>query len=210
MKQNRRKRKKQNLPTSKPVLTEVSRPMLRGEAGDALTVAVDEPFVSISLDEAEENSERTAQFLRAYILDNSGDPSTSSSSSAFTGSDFGLASSSNSSSGWSEGIEEPVNFKGNSKQKRLVAATGTVSTVIGKDYMKSSQRKEASKLNFIGKKVFAGDAEEAEQFLCAMLGEDTELGFGVVRDVLCKHLNILRVLCLWNCLLYDCLSFFLT
>jgi hypothetical protein len=31
------------------------------------------------------------------------------------------------------------------------------------------------------------EKEEAEQFLCSMLGNDCELSMGVVRDVLCKY-----------------------
>lgn len=65
-------------------------------------------------------------------------------------------------------------------KKKVVAATGMVSAVLGKEYVSSGTKK--------GKCV--GDVspskEELEQFLCSMLGDDCELSMGVVRDVLCE------------------------
>ena len=70
--------------------------------------------------------------------------------------------------------------------------------------MSDKSRKEVVK-----EKGFGGggkfNVEEAEQFLCSMLGDDTELSMAVVKDVLCE----------WFCStnfhkrrLYDKLSFF--
>ncbi|PWZ15290.1 hypothetical protein Zm00014a_036774 [Zea mays] len=74
-----------------------------------------------------------------------------------------------------------------------MAATGMVADVIGKEYTRSAA-------NFVSKhaKCLEGrdgesdgdesggrkdSVEEAEQFLCSMLGDNFELGMGVVRDV---------------------------
>ena len=65
-------------------------------------------------------------------------------------------------------------------KKKVVAATGMVSAVLGKEYVNSATKK--------GKCVGDGSPskEELEQFLCSMLGDDCELSMGVVRDVLCE------------------------
>ncbi|KAK4363724.1 hypothetical protein RND71_018965 [Anisodus tanguticus] len=63
-------------------------------------------------------------------------------------------------------------------KKKLVAATGTVSMMIGKDYVRTTLKKSCSK--------FKGGDEDVEQFLCSMLGEDSDLSLAVVRDVLCQ------------------------
>ncbi|KAK1412757.1 hypothetical protein QVD17_34254 [Tagetes erecta] len=76
--------------------------------------------------------------------------------------------------------------KGNrGKSNRVVAATGMVSTVLGKGYVPSSSRKR------VGMKMKGfGDGgvshEDAEQFLCSMLSDDCELGMDLVKDVLCQ------------------------
>lgn len=43
-----------------------------------------------------------------------------------------------------------------------------------------------SKTKGFGNGVAATTAEEAEQFLCSMLGDESEVSLGVVRDVLCQ------------------------
>ncbi|KAJ8553062.1 hypothetical protein K7X08_020455 [Anisodus acutangulus] len=63
-------------------------------------------------------------------------------------------------------------------KKKLVAAMGTVSMMIGKDYVRTTLKKSCSK--------FKGGDEDVEQFLCSMLGEDSDLSLAVVRDVLCQ------------------------
>ncbi|XP_056683651.1 SMR domain-containing protein At5g58720 isoform X2 [Spinacia oleracea] len=101
---------------------------------------------------------------------------------------FGLDTNSNSS----EGIPESNGFSvcNSSRSSRggrgkgMVATTGTVSTVLGKNYVTSSSRKDIVKEKRLGDAKV--DIEEAEQFLCSMLGDDCELNMGVVRDVLCN------------------------
>ncbi|RWW33789.1 hypothetical protein BHE74_00010195 [Ensete ventricosum] len=78
-------------------------------------------------------------------------------------------------------------FAGSRKHKRVAAATGMVSDVIGKGYSGGGRRNKDRILTHLQSKgrmnrMYSG--EEAEQFLCSMLGDDSELGMGVVRDVL--------------------------
>ncbi|XP_052185747.1 SMR domain-containing protein At5g58720 isoform X2 [Diospyros lotus] len=71
------------------------------------------------------------------------------------------------------------------KQKKVIAATGTVSTVLRKEYVMSSPRKDSFRsARYINTPASKG---EAEQFLCSMLGNDCELSMAVVRDVLCQY-----------------------
>ncbi|KAG6681121.1 hypothetical protein I3843_13G064200 [Carya illinoinensis] len=99
------------------------------------------------------------------------------------------ASSSGSSEGFVETgcVQNVVNEKGfrGRKQKRVVAATGTVSTVLGKEYVKSRPiRRDPNR--FKGLKNGFFETKEAEQFLCSMLGDECELSMAVVRDVFCQ------------------------
>ncbi|XP_072999644.1 SMR domain-containing protein At5g58720 [Typha latifolia] len=81
--------------------------------------------------------------------------------------------------------------KGRRKPKRVVAAaTGMVSDVIGKGYScspgvcgKGRRRIDGAAE---GKKAVnrAYSVEEAEEFLCSVLGENSELGMAMVRDIL--------------------------
>nr|KYP76137.1 hypothetical protein KK1_020362 [Cajanus cajan] len=73
-------------------------------------------------------------------------------------------------------------FKGGRQKKKVVASTGTVSTVLGKEYVRRDNVRD---------KGFSGnggvfDMEEAEQFLCSMLGNDCDLNLAIVRDVFCE------------------------
>ncbi|PRQ34485.1 putative Smr domain-containing protein [Rosa chinensis] len=110
-------------------------------------------------------------------------PFTSSSSSGVSGSDAGSTSGSGSSEGFESGcVQNLVSERGfRNKQKRVVASAGTVSNVLGKEYVRSRM----TKLSGLKNGVAAGE-EEAEQFLCSMLGDDSELNLAVVRDVLCQ------------------------
>lgn len=118
----------------------------------------------------------------------------SSSSNRFSGSCLSSSDGFNESNCEEKGVN-CRGFRGN-KGKKIVAATGTVSTLLGKDYvpatsrneLKSPRRSSSGKVN----------VEELEQFLCSMLGDDCELSMAVVRDVLgeCRYdvekaLNIL-------------------
>ncbi|KAJ6345304.1 hypothetical protein OIU78_008053, partial [Salix suchowensis] len=166
------------------------------QEGTKVVEALMEAFDSISVEEAEEayreakgDIDKAAQIL-ANLMENSEDPSTSSVSSGLSG--FGLGSSSSSSTGSSSASRDGflegnlVNrkgFRGGNKQKKVLAVTGTVSTVLGKEYVKASPRMDSMKEKGFGNGVVE---KEAEQFLCSMLGNDCELSMGVVRDVLCQ------------------------
>lgn len=68
------------------------------------------------------------------------------------------------------------------RRSRVVAASGMVSDVIGKSYSKHLGNCCEGRKDVVDKKVYR--VEEAEQFLCSMLGWDDQLGMGVVKDVL--------------------------
>lgn len=70
------------------------------------------------------------------------------------------------------------------KTKKLVAATGSVSAMIGKDYVRTTPKKNCSKFKGLNDEALGND--DVEQFLCSMLGEDSDLSLAVVRDVLCQ------------------------
>ncbi|MBA0674581.1 hypothetical protein Goari_016168 [Gossypium aridum] len=161
-----------------------------------------EAFGSISLEEAtsaynqaDGDLDKAAEIL-SNLIDNGSnsedpDPSTSSISS-------GSSSSGSSGFGFSEtSCVQNLNSgrgrsRGGKQQKRVVASTGTVSTVLGKDYVRSSPWRDPAAVA-PAKSVLA--TEEAEQFLCSMLGEECELSIAVVRDVLCQcGYNVEKVL----------------
>ncbi|XP_059660864.1 SMR domain-containing protein At5g58720 [Cornus florida] len=75
-------------------------------------------------------------------------------------------------------------FRGKNKSKKVVAATGTVSTLLLRDYVVRSPRRDSAKSK--GYISGAVNKEDAEQFLCSMLGDDCDLSMAVVRDVLCQ------------------------
>lgn len=194
-----------------------ARPAPAGEDEESRIIisALVEAFGSISVDEAaaafreaDGNPNRAVEILRVGLLDGAEEPSTSSNSSGASASESGFASSS--VSGSSEGYVE-ANFmqdtlrekrvRGN-KAKKLVAATGTVSTVLGKEYLKVSSARDSARSNgFLNGGIVYGKEEETEQFLCAMLGEESELSLAVVRDVLCKRLceHLCSCLCVLRC-----------
>ncbi|KAL0537300.1 hypothetical protein IC582_026277 [Cucumis melo] len=106
--------------------------------------------------------------------------------------DFATTSSSSSSaitasSSSSYSSEDVLDYKGymGKKQKRVVASTGTISTVLGKDYVRSSLKRD-SRNKFMEFDHGKFSQQEAEQFLCSMLGDECELSMAVVRDVLCQ------------------------
>ncbi|ESQ42502.1 hypothetical protein EUTSA_v10013268mg [Eutrema salsugineum] len=157
-----------------------------------------EAFCSVSVEEATAAYKEAGGDLNkaAEILsdpvESGDDPSTSSVTSGSSGQETGSTSEygAGSSSSCSEDLTRERWLKGN-KQNRVIAATGMVSSVIGKDYLKPNPVKkefpllESSKeLCRNGKK--AADREKAEQFLNSMLGDDCELSMAVVRDVLCQ------------------------
>ncbi|KAI3760403.1 hypothetical protein L1987_50798 [Smallanthus sonchifolius] len=133
----------------------------------------------------------------AETIGNGNSTETASSSSANREDDaaeiFGSLTETGSSSSGSSGLSNCDGYnvriggkvgKGG-RGNKVVAATGMVSTVLGKDYVPTSSRKRG-----VHKLKGTGDGgvshEEAEQFLCSMLSEDCELGMDLVRDVLCQ------------------------
>ncbi|KAL8525761.1 hypothetical protein ACS0TY_015121 [Phlomoides rotata] len=150
-----------------------------------------EAFSSVSLEEAAsayreagKDPNRAADILckRAVMEDQSAASSTS-------GGNYEVGSCSGSSTNASEvfGVARnflEVEFKEKSKPKKMkkvIASAGTVSTMLGKDYVRSIPKKKSSKFHEQN-----WSKEEAEQFLCSMLGDDCELNLAVVSDVLCQ------------------------
>ncbi|KFK27403.1 hypothetical protein AALP_AA8G378400 [Arabis alpina] len=154
-----------------------------------------EAFCTVSMEEATVAYKEAGGDLNKageILSDLVDDPSTSSVMSGSSGQETGSTSEygAGSSSSCSEDLTRDRWFKGN-KQSRVIAATGMVSSVIGKDYLKPNPvRKEyhsmerSKELCMNGKK--AADREKAEQFLSSMLGDDCDLSMAVVRDVLCQ------------------------
>lgn len=164
-----------------------------------------EAFASVSLDEAtlaykqaNGDANKAAEILGG--LDDRPVSCSSSISGSCFGSDISGSNSSSDIFGSSSGSETFVENKSGSvvgvvkakPKKKVVAATGMVSAVLGKEYVTSIRKK--------GKCVgdVSSSKEELEQFLCSMLGDECELGMGVVRDVLCE-----LILCLFDVLLLD-------
>ncbi|XP_009132029.1 SMR domain-containing protein At5g58720 isoform X1 [Brassica rapa] len=148
-------------------------------------------FCSVSMEEATSAYREAAGDLNkaaellSDLVENGDDPSTSSGQETGSTSEYGAGSSS--SCCGDDVARESLFMGGRSKQIRVIAATGMVSSVIAKDYLKAKKEfpsfVERSK-ELSGKK--AGDREKAEQFLTSMLGDDCELSMAVVRDVLCQ------------------------
>ncbi|XP_050230518.1 SMR domain-containing protein At5g58720 [Mercurialis annua] len=197
MKQQTKKRKKNTHRSPRAAVSPHGQPsnQQQQQTENVSVLALMEAFDSISFEEAstackQANGDinRAADILAADFSDNAEGPSTSSSvSSGFFSSDLTSGSSSSSSSGSvSEGnmVNNRKGFnRGSNKQKRVIAVTGTVSTIIGKEYVKASPGRE----KFSSKpKEFLATKEDAEQFLCSMLSDDCDLGMAVVRDVLCQ------------------------
>ncbi|KAF8369566.1 hypothetical protein HHK36_032410 [Tetracentron sinense] len=147
-----------------------------------------EAFSSASLDEAAlayreaKGDANKAAGILGGLLDKGEDPPTSSSSSSSSCS----VSSSSESFFTSDVAQNPIRAKGfrENKQKRVVASAGTVSTVLGKDYLMSFSKKGSPKSK--GLMNVPARKDDAEQFLCSMLGDSCELSMAVVRDVLCQ------------------------
>ncbi|KAL6203400.1 hypothetical protein ACLB2K_027100 [Fragaria x ananassa] len=189
-KQTRRRRKK----TSPADPTPAAAP--KDDAEEKAVAALREAFSSVSVDdavsalrEANGDPDKAAEILVESLADASDEQFTSSTSGvsgsvtgsddAFTssspssgvsGSDTGSTSGSGSSEGFESGcVQNLVSERCRNKQKRVIASAGTVSNVLGKEYVRSRMTKPS------GSKT--GDAvgeEEAEQFLCSMLAKGDE------------------------------------
>lgn len=168
-----------------------------GENGQkSLTIAA-EAFASMSVGEvASAYREAGRAPSRAAEISTKGpvmeDQSTTCSSSSAS---YDVGSSSSSSSNASDmffmgnGFLQD-DFKPKSRPRmKIVATAGTVSNMLGKDYVRSVPKKSSSKINGFLEQGWSN--EEAEQFLCSMLGDDCELSLAVVSDVLCEFLVII-------------------
>lgn len=155
-----------------------------------------EAFCSVSAEEAAAaykeaggDLNRAAEVLSNLVDD---DPSAVSVASGSSGQETGSTSEygAGESSSCGEDLTRERWFNKGSKQSRVIAATGMVSSVIAKDYLKPNpvnKKKEFPSKEICGKGKKAADREKAEQFLSSMLGDDCELSMAVVRDVLCEY-----------------------
>ncbi|XP_026426984.1 SMR domain-containing protein At5g58720-like isoform X1 [Papaver somniferum] len=173
--------------------------------------------VNSAYKEAQGDSNKAAEILSDLMMNTDNDSfrggacSSSTSSSFFesssNNSEERMTSSSSSSSEmfWESDIQRTHDSSGmgfvDCKAKRVVATAGTVSGVIGKDYVRSSPLdKERGRGGGGGEQhynspkwkntcmvngVSVGN-EEAEQFLFSMLGDGCDLSMAVVRDVFCQ------------------------
>ncbi|CAI9106966.1 OLC1v1006220C2 [Oldenlandia corymbosa var. corymbosa] len=152
-----------------------------------------------ALKEAKGDANKAADILaETYLVEESGSTSSSGFWTSSSGSSVGASTSSGSSSSSEASADANVSGNGARNQKcrakKVVAVAGTVSTMLGKDYVRSVQKRTSLK----SKGFNEGSWSEAEQFLWSMLGEESELSMDVVSDVLCgcgydvqKALNIL-------------------
>lgn len=200
--QRKRKKKQKSRPSKPEEKVDAVDPKPTEEILGPGSIAV--AFGSFTLEEAEGNFENAPAARRAYLLDNAANPWTSSSWSLITDSELGTASTSDSGSGWSKGLSESNVSAGTgntvrvtNKAKRLVAATGTVSTVLGKDYMKRTP-KSGVKPDLFSNRVIVNASEEAEQFLMSMLGDKCDLSLDVIRAVLCKQSEASNSFCFFS------------
>lgn len=196
MKEANRKKKKKRSRAAKPAPNNSSRDSNKPTATDGEEVQNDtknqiihsltEAFGSVSLEEA------TSAFCEAngdLMEGNSEDPLTSSSVSGGSSSlDSGSSSGSWLGFGETSCVQNPVDYgnkKGGSRQKRVVAVSGTVANMLGKDYVRASPRK-SGRFKGVGDDQSGFDKEEMEQFLYSMLGDECQFSMAVVRDVLCE------------------------
>ncbi|KAK6235039.1 hypothetical protein SCA6_010376 [Theobroma cacao] len=199
----KKKKKKRPRATKLPAVNDSSRETQRQqdqqlkvedkEEQEKLLCSLMEAFGSISLEEATTAyNQANGDLDKAAVIpsnltdeDNNSEDPEPSTSSIWSGS----SSSGSSGSGFAEtGCIQNMNggrgrCRVGKQQKRVVAATGMVSTVLGKEYVRASPRR-GSAPTAAGRSVLV--KEEAEQFLCSMLGDECELNMGVVRDVLCQ------------------------
>ncbi|KAL2332958.1 hypothetical protein Fmac_014171 [Flemingia macrophylla] len=129
---------------------------------------------SMAYDIAGGDPNKASEILSKGFVDRSEDSFSCSSSSSCSGGGGSMGSK-------GEQNYDVGCFKGG-RQKKVVASTGTISTVLGKEYVRRNNVRDKG---FSGNgRVF--DMEEAEQFLCSMLGNECDLNLAIVRDVLCQ------------------------
>ncbi|KAI3835891.1 hypothetical protein MKX03_035157 [Papaver bracteatum] len=170
--------------------------------------------VNSAYKEAQGDSNKAAEILSDLMMNTDNDSSrggacSSSTSSSFfesSSSEERTTSSSSSSSEmfWESDIQRAHDSSGmgfvDCKAKKVIATAGTVSGVLGKDYVRSSPldkergRGGGEQQHYNSPKwkntcmvngISVGN-EEAEQFLFSMLGDGCDLSMAVVRDVFCQ------------------------
>ncbi|KAG6403581.1 hypothetical protein SASPL_135807 [Salvia splendens] len=155
-----------------------------GENGQKSVKNAVEAFASMSLGEAPIRAAEIPE--KAAVMEDQSTTCSSSNGSYEMGSCSSSSSSSNASDmfGLGNGFrQEELKQKSRPKMKRVVATAGTVSNMLGKDYVRSVPKREAWKSNGFLEENWS---KEAEQFLCSMLGDNCELSLAVVSDVLCE------------------------
>lgn len=206
MKEANRKKKKKRSRAAKPAPNNSSRDSNKPTATDGEEVQNDtknqiihsltDAFGSVSLEEAtsafcEANGDvnKAEELLTALTEGNSEDPLTSSSVSGGSSSlDSGSSSGSWLGFGETSCVQNPVDYgnkKGGNRQKRVVAVSGMVANMLGKDYVRASPRK-SGRFKGVGDDQSGFVKEEVEQFLYSMLGDECQFSMAVVRDVLCE------------------------
>lgn len=195
------KRKKRSRPSkSKESTTNRGGGVVLDEKEQKFLSDLMEVFASASLDEvtaaykeADGNLDKAADILAAVgesvVPEDQSTCTTWSSSSGNC-----VAESSSSSNGSDLFFGDGCDFGGNGvkvktkpKMKKVIASAGTVSTVLSKDYVRSTPMKGSSKMKGFREENWS---QEAVDFLCSMLGDESELGVAVVCDVLCELLVI--------------------
>lgn len=157
------------------------------DEGESVVTALTDVFSSVSVEEAkcsykEANGDlnKAMGILGDMVECKEEDKITSCSSSSGIGSSL----DSRNSDVFVGGHSRQDSFQRKAKTKKLVAATGTVSAMIGKDYVRTTPNKSCSKFKGLNDETTSNN--DAEQFLYSMLGEDSDLSIAVVRDVLCQ------------------------
>ncbi|XP_057772476.1 SMR domain-containing protein At5g58720 isoform X4 [Salvia miltiorrhiza] len=154
-----------------------------GENGQKAMRNAAEAFASMSLGEAPTRSSEIPE--KSAVMEDQSTTCSSSNGSYEMGSSSSSSSNASDIFGLGNGfLQDEFKQKSRAKMKRVVATAGTVSTMLGKDYVRSLPKKGASKTNGFFEQNWS--KEEAEQFLCSMLGDDCELSLAVVSDVLCQ------------------------
>ncbi|KAH0750681.1 hypothetical protein KY290_029913 [Solanum tuberosum] len=158
------------------------------DGGESVVTALTEAFSSVSVEEAtcaykEANGDlnKAMEILGDMVERKEEDKITSCSSSS---GNVGSSLDSSNSDVFVGGHSWKNSVQRKAKMKKLVAATGTVSAMIGKDYVRTTPKKSCSKLKGLNDETSSN--EDVEQFLYSMLGEDSDLSLAVVRDVLCQ------------------------
>ncbi|KAG6401384.1 hypothetical protein SASPL_138240 [Salvia splendens] len=154
-----------------------------GENGQKSEKNAVEAFASMSLGEAPIRAAEIPE--KAAVMEDQSTTCSSSNGSYEMGSCSSSSSNASDMFGLGNGFrqEEELKQKSRPKMKRVVATSGTVSNMLGKDYVRSVPKREAWKSNGFLEENWS---KEAELFLCSMLGDDCELSMAVVSDVLCE------------------------